>query len=204
MTFVDSDYEFRCDLCDKLLSDIETAAQHATTDKHQRQVQYIQESKAVEEVYASSTDGYDMFIQNVIERGGGTSSCGRCPLCSVTLADAYQATQHINSKKHKSNLDWYQRVHAAKAFGKFLSARGQLSQSRMNNESGSYDRIIPHSQFLISEEVGRFIQKLQQGIVVREWEYFCMYCDTKFLSEDAVCNHIHRDGRGNRDSRRRV
>lgn len=133
---------------------------------------------------------YDVMIQNVIERGDDSSTAGRCPLCCVSLSDTYQLMQHVTSRKHKTNLDWYQRVHAARALGKFLSVKDLDSRFGSSGYDGaSYDKILPHSSFIISEDIVSFIRNLPHGVVVREWEYFCMHCDVKLVSDDFVIRH---------------
>ncbi len=140
----------------------------------------------------------------MIEKTPDASSAGRCSLCCVTLVDIYQLNIHINSKKHRTNLDWFQRVHAAKTFGKFVPARASDGRLGMlTNDGGSYDVILPHSQFIITEDIGKFIQDLPRGIVVREWEYYCTVCDVKLVDDDLVRQHTHRHSRGSYDSRRR-
>jgi hypothetical protein len=187
--YSDPDYEFYCELCDKRLGDIETAALHASTEKHRRQVRYESETQEMSKT-ALRVGDYDVIIQNVIERGDDSSTAGRCPLCCVSLSDTYQLMQHVTSRKHKTNLDWYQRVHAARALGKFLSVKDLDSRFGSSGYDGaSYDKILPHSSFIISEEIVSFIRNLPHGVVVREWEYFCMHCDVKLVSDDFVTRH---------------
>ena len=200
---VGPDYEFNCEMCNKLLTDIEAAALHAVTEKHKRQMLYREQSRMVSERFASSSQ-HDVTIQNVIEPSDDPYAIGRCRLCCVTITDYYQLLQHTGSKRHRSNLDWYQRVHAAKALGKFLPGKDHDAwmSAPMPGEV-TYDKILPHSKFLVDEGIARFIHGLSKGIVVREWDYFCVYCDSKLQTEESAIRHTHRQSRSYYDARKK-
>jgi hypothetical protein len=190
-------------MCNKLLTDIEAAAIHAATEKHKRQLLYREQSRLVTERFTSSARN-DVTIQNVIQSGDDPHTMGRCRLCGVSVGDYYQLLQHIGSKRHRANMEWYQRVHAAKAFGKFLPGKDHDAwmAAPLPGET-TYDKILPHSKFLVDEGIARFIHSLPKGIVVREWDYFCVYCDAKLLSDDVVVRHNHRQNRTYYDTRKK-
>lgn len=194
-SFVESENPYFCELCGKHLVDAETAICHAASEKHKRQLRYIEESGSVSSGSSIMIGDYDIFLQNVIARNTIASCIGRCLLCRVSLNDVYQALSHICSRRHRQNLDWYQRVHAAKAIGKFISA---MEADPRNNdipfENDLYDRIDAPPDFIISSDVWSLIRELPEGVVVREWEYFCVFCGCKCLSDEFMYQHSRSHG----------
>lgn len=186
----DSFYQFACRLCDKHLSDVETAALHASTEKHKRQLRYSDDSSSSGSDIGLYMGDYDIAVQNVIQKLDDPGLIGRCLLCRNKFSDSYQLLSHVSSKRHRQNLDWYQRVHAAIALGKFISAKDtHPSRNRVLYEDDLYDQIPPPSEFIISGEIASFIRDLPEGVVVREWEYYCSYCDSKTYSDEQIMSH---------------
>jgi hypothetical protein len=190
---------------------VEQASVHALSQKHTRQIKYAQEIHQIAPDDLMIGD-YDVLLQNAIEKCKGTV-VGRCPLCCQSFESHYQLLQHVSSRKHRENLTWFQRIHAAKALGKFMSSmsRDYRMGGRSSNDLSTYDKILPHSNFIISDEIVSFIHNLPHGIVVREWEYFCVLCDVQLASEDAVMRHaqsgqhsnVRYNRRGNKSDCRR-
>lgn len=167
------------------------AISHANSEKHKRQLRYHEEILSASSGSSLILDDYDILRQNVIDNTKHSSIEGRCLLCRVSLPDFYQTLTHICSKRHRQNLDWYQRVHAAKALGKFTSARETDQRAlQLPFENDLYDAIPAPENFIISSEVWSLIQDLPEGMVVREWEYFCELCECKCLSDELMIEHL--------------
>jgi hypothetical protein len=175
-------------MCNKLLFDIEAAAHHASTEKHKRQLQYYEQSRSLTRRLDSGAT-YDIAMQNLVHMPADWNSSGRCNICSVTVADTYQLLQHIGSKKHKAYMEWFQRVQAAKAIGKFLSSKDRDPRSLV--QGSSYDHLTVPANFVVSHEIAQFIRSLPRGVFVRDWDYFCSICESKIQSDDFVARHFH-------------
>lgn len=187
---LDPEYPLVCDICDKRLGDIESAALHALTDKHKRHLRYLQEA---DELSSSSlrVGQYDVMLQNAIQRSDSTSQFAKCLLCRSSLCDPYQVLTHVGSRRHRQNQEWYEKVQAAKALGKFATIREtEPRRTGIPYESESYELISPPAAFIISQEVADLIGNLPEGIIVREWDYFCQSCDCRLNTEDHVRSHI--------------
>ena len=207
---VDPSYAFACKLCDKRLPDLDVAALHASTDKHKRQWKFSRDGSDEVQSCSLKVGDFDFMTQNVIEKLGVAPQIGRCLLCKTIFSDPTQVLGHISSKRHRQNLDWYQRVHVSKALGKFISTRDtHPSRKRIPFEDELYDDILPPPNFVISDSVVRSIRTLPAGIAVREWDYYCTYCEAKLMDHDQMLQHLSshshivvRDAKGTEVARR--
>ena len=167
------------------------AIEHAATAKHQRMLEY--EYGGNTSCYeASQVDQkFDVLDQNVIMRSTNAEELGKCLLCRVVLHDLYTVGVHVASNRHRNNLNWYQQVHAAMALKRFMSITETHPRcQKIPYEEDSYAALRPFPEFIIDEKTVRFIRDLPDGIVVREWDYYCLYCDSKALAEDQLHAHV--------------
>lgn len=185
----DAGYDFVCKWCDKRLVDIWVASEHAASSKHQRALKFSKLDGSNESGIELDSM-FDLLDQNVVMRSLNSDEIGKCLLCRTVLTDVYMVETHITSNRHLRNLEWYQQVHAAISLKKFMSiTETHPRRQRVPYEEDSYAALKPFPEFVIAERTVRFIRCLPDGIVVREWDYYCLCCDIKFLTEEHL--HIH-------------
>ena len=81
-------------------------------------------------------------------------------------------------------------MHAAKAMGKFLSARdSDPRSSKVPFENDVYDEIEPPHDFIISEEIWSLVDGMPPEIAVREWDFFCKLCEWKGSTDEIMVQH---------------
>ncbi len=189
----DPNYLYVCTFCDKKLAHAVSAVNHAASAKHIRQLDYARQEKLLESSINLNDRPYDMLDQHIIARGKslGLTEC-RCLLCNVTLHDKYTLTAHMSSNKHLRNLDWYQRLHCAIALDRFQSVTDLYAPgSKALIREESYVALTPFGDFIISKEVHKFISDLPKCVSVREWDYYCRYCNNIMNNEQALENHLN-------------
>jgi hypothetical protein len=139
----------------------------------------------------SKREEYDVLIQNGIEPTNDLSKIGTCLLCRVLIPDSYNLGNHILSRRHKQNLDWFQRILAAKKMDKFVSVKETHPFGNKGDyETELYEQMIPPPNFVIDYKIIQSLRELPEGIRLREWEYYCSLCDSKLHTEDSIANHV--------------
>jgi hypothetical protein len=193
---IDPECLFVCELCNRRLVTKADAIDHCVQKSH---LDSLYESVPI--YHCIHSDGYDVLGQNVIEPGLVTDPdgpIGKCSLCKSILHDNYQLEIHIESKRHVSNLRWFMEVHCAIANGKYLSNKIDRFLPNNVNEPGpweedDYSKKPTCENFLFDSSICKFIWNLPRGINVREWDYYCRFCDRRIHTRDDIDSHIETD-----------
>ena len=167
------------------------ASEHAASEKHRRQLSYHIELQTLPDSVRTSDGMYDILDQNVIAKNSSSSDTeSRCLLCRADFADKNAVWTHVESNRHKRNLDWYQRVQAAIGLGKFMSNRKTHPRRKtVPYEEDSYAKLRPFPEFIIEESIVHITRSLPAGIVVREWDYYCTCCGVAAMTDDSMIYH---------------
>jgi hypothetical protein len=181
-----------CTLCDKKLGHVHAAVMHAESTKHLNKLEYARQEKLLESSMEADDRPYDMLDQHIVARGkaAGLTEC-RCLLCNVILHDKFTLLAHMCSSKHLRNLDWYQRLHCAMALDRFQSVQDVYAPgNKAITREESFVGLTPFGDFIISHEIHNFIKELPQCVSVREWDYYCRYCNASMNNEQSLDAHL--------------
>ena len=189
---VDSTYQFVCKLCDKRLVDTWIATDHVATDKHKRAMDTMNAEGKSSQYSTFLLDGFDILDQNVILRSTSSDEIGKCLLCRLVLVDSTHVLTHVGSSRHRRNLEWYQQLHIAMALCRFVSITETNPRcTRVPFEDDSYASLKPFPEFIVEDKMVNFVKSLPDEIVLREWDYFCSFCEARALSENELMTHLN-------------